>query len=503
MSTLSELVLLEKLVSLRAAGPDDRCISDGADVWPAWKFGHKWDGDPVKIDRMQLEKALKEGAWDVLWLNDQELDDALKPLFAFDLFWAVRPSFNFPRRLLIRSVVERERAVSRLVTARQNGSFTIQGLRTRLRRRVSPPSPRPFSFWATNDSGVLRVWSTENQRLALVGVDRQSIETAEFEVHRAPPSALQSDVVEAVTAVCGALGVSPAPILRALAEAQALREKVVTIIEHERPRTVVDASTANYLSRILVLEARRRHVPTVYVPHAPTSLTRTYADIPQDNALLRGQADVDYYAALGADTTGLQVTGDQMFVRGERVHEGRPIILVSASADLTVYRLVTCLRRIRRSRAPLLADVVVAAHPRGRSRAEEAAEEFDIEVADGRTSEVMRRRNVLGLISEAPSGVLLEAEAMGIPTLLFSDRTNYLYELMLGVPSVDTVRGINEWLSGLETGSVQWEARVARTEPFVAADGGHATARIETALAGPLRANSPVLDTWRWKGSGD
>lgn len=70
------------------------------------------------------------------------------------------------------------------------------------------------------------------------------------------------------------------------------------------------ANTQHWSTRALLAACRRRGVTTAYVPHAPTALTMSYADLPVSTALLRTCADRDYYRHLGAQMHALTIIGN-------------------------------------------------------------------------------------------------------------------------------------------------------------------------------------------------
>lgn len=88
-------------------------------------------------------------------------------------------------------------------------------------------------------------------------------------------------------------------------------ERTRWLLRNTGARVLVVASQHNSASRAMLHAAHDvGGITTVYVPHAPVADVFYYRDLPCHKALLRGPAEVAFYAGLGVDEGRLSIAGD-------------------------------------------------------------------------------------------------------------------------------------------------------------------------------------------------
>jgi hypothetical protein len=280
---------------------------------------------------------------------------------------------------------------------------------------------------------------------------------------------------------------------RALAQAEA-------ILESRRPAVLVAATQHDASVRAFLLAARRRSIPTAYVPHAPVANNLWYKDLPFDHAGLRGDAEVEFYADLGADRTRLTVVGNAA-VRDVLPPPiditSPPVLAVSPDPVDELAALVATVQ------AAIPGPVIVAPHPRSDLRLLRRLVPITWSIwRDGPTFDLLK----LGppCVIQHSSGVAWEALALGLPTIdlrLSDDPPNYP---LIAEPYVLPANGALELKEAL---------KVARSTASSAADrdrlvgwalhwcsfsGPEAAERLATfvAAASADGSRSPLLDGW-------
>lgn len=182
------------------------------------------------------------------------------------------------------------------------------------------------------------------------------------------------------------------------------------------PAALVVATQHGAAARAVIrgaLEGGRTHV--VYVPHAPTSRNAWYHDLPVHWALLRGDAEVDAYAALGVERARLQVVGDPSLASiHEEVEPSGAQVVYAVSTD-DVRKLADDIRVLTDAGCE---QVDVCMHPRLRHRAD-LRSMFPPQWTVSELPSTFAR-----LLATAPravvqhgSGVGLEALSLGLPLI--------------------------------------------------------------------------------------
>jgi hypothetical protein len=183
------------------------------------------------------------------------------------------------------------------------------------------------------------------------------------------------------------------------------------ILDEYRPRLVVLASQHAPSARAFIHSARRRAIPSAYIPHAPVADAYHYRDMPTDFAGLRGPREVAFYRELiGSHEVGV-VGNPQVFVRvPDHLQASAPIVFAPTPDPYKeIDRQVGMLHDTGE-------QVVVSEHPRMRDDARYARLwPASWHVHAGRTVELFRTGTPC--VVQHSSGVAWEALAHGIPVI--------------------------------------------------------------------------------------
>lgn len=431
------------------------------------------------------------------WAIEAELDCLLGDTLSHELIWATRPVlshlFSAPADALSRT-----RLVQRLSKATEYGSSPSRVFTSYALQRFN--FSRPHILYASMEDRVLKVWSTENHRISLLG-GHAARRVRKIAVPARTNRSLAKDAKNAVYDVAVRTSLPAGELLRVASQAASIQERLRRLIDETQPKAVVTASTQHAFCRLSVSISRSRGVPSIYVPHAPTALHRHYADIPHDYAALRGEADFQYYARLGANTEQVSVVGDQSIDPPiHRPLHGPPTILIATTKEKPLDKLITALEALHDSGLRKFTTILVAPHPRGRARVASVARRFNIDVIPRgtRTSQALARMNILLAVVEESSGVSLECMAYGVPVFLLSpQKSTYLFEKELPIERLE----ISRFTEVLQR-SLRHNPRAFRTEvnvsSFIAATGETASKSLRAVLSGPIvAAPAGVLDSWR------
>lgn len=436
----------------------------------------------------------------VRWPKDAELDLLLDDLLKDELLWAVRPVGSLWGSWL-GSETTRAPLPRRVRDLHLRGALSAGLVMYKLQRTLRPSTARPFRIQASLDRGLLKLWTTENHRLALFGRGQEPRTVKTLIAPATSTRVLDADSAEVAREVARRTGLDPDPLLLAFARAHSLRETLNEVIERSQPKSVITASTQHPFCRVAVAACRSLGVPSIYVPHAPTALNRTYADIPHDRAFLRGTADRDYYVSLGADPKAIDVVGDPMFALPEsREPVGEPVILLATGVDRPLEELVRTFELVRASGVAQFGRVVVSPHPRGRGEVQRLAPRFGFEVVEvgKRTSHMLVELNVALMLVERSSGVSLEALVAGVPVLLLSHRPNYLFEVELGLTAADSSIELSSAVAEIAEREPTERVHADKVELFVSASGEQALEAVTRLATHAPVASSGVVDSWGW-----
>jgi hypothetical protein len=269
------------------------------------------------------------------------------------------------------------------------------------------------------------------------------------------------------------------------------------------PRTVVIGSTHAILPRALALAARRREVPSIYVPHAPVIADTRLVDLPVDFAALRGPAEVRLYAELGAHRRGLEAIGNPAVdlprtLPGLR-RDGRVAFALPTDDDWALGRLVELVGEA------LGSDVIASPHPRADRDAVRALVPTDWKLWNGRTVELLREGPPA--LVQFSSGAGLEGLQLGIPTIDLrfpGERPNYPFLEDDQISSAETVDDLRSCVAAARSFPEQRRDELSATAAQWVCAGGDAAAGAgaelldRAAAAGP--STRPVWDAWPLRG---
>lgn len=432
------------------------------------------------------------------WKVDSELDRLLNDALSHEVIWAIRPAlshvFSAPADALSRTGLRR-----RLLRATEYGSSAPRVLASLALRRMGVSRPR--TLYALVEDGCLKIWTSENHRVSLLG-DQAAQKSRRIVVPARTNQSLAKDTRNIVYDVAAQASLPADELLRIASQAASTKERMQRLMDEAQPKAVLTASTQHSFCRLSVSVGRSLGVPSIYVPHAPTSFHRHYADIPHDYAALRGEADFEYYARLGANTKYIAVVGDQSISpTRHRPTLGPPVILLATTVEKPLDKLRSALEALHDSGIRRFATTLMAPHPRGRARVASLARHFDIEVIPRgtRSSQVLARTNVILAVVEESSGVSLECMAHGVPVVLLSSDSSYIFETELPIDRVkiSNLTAILQSFMRENCEEVRAEASVRR---FIAATGAAAKESLRELLLGPIVTTpSGVLDSWRWE----
>lgn len=183
-------------------------------------------------------------------------------------------------------------------------------------------------------------------------------------------------------------------------------------LDRDPPDVVVATAFDIPYARALALEARRRGIPSLLIPHASMLTPVRLRDLPFDQVALRGESEVAWHQEQGADSARLAVIGNPALAPdpiGMTVPKEGPVVLAPSPDGEEVLRtLIECLEGIE-------GEVVLAPHP-----AHDRAELTSMLPAGwrlwpGRTYDLLREGATA--VVQYSSGVGLEAMLLGIPCL--------------------------------------------------------------------------------------
>jgi hypothetical protein len=220
-----------------------------------------------------------------------------------------------------------------------------------------------------------------------------------------------------------------------------------TAVPALRPAVLVLGSTHNGAERAFARTARDAGVPTVYFPHAPALSEARINDLPVDYAGLRGEREIDLFAERGADTGGLEVTGDPAISAEEppRINPELPPVL--AVSPVTPENLA---QQIDLVRAAAGDDVILSPHPRSDPRALREMAPPGWRLFEERTHSLLRQGPPV--LIQRSSGVCLEALQLGIPTVQLSFPGDVAGYPLIAEPAVRSASSTEQLADAIERG---------------------------------------------------
>ena len=265
-----------------------------------------------------------------------------------------------------------------------------------------------------------------------------------------------------------------------------------------RTQVSVVASQHSTQARAVALAARSAGCATLYVPHAPVSSARVYADLPFDYAALRGRREVDYYTALGADPDRLMVAGHLAL----RVSEYDPTFprneIVVAPSPWGKREVEHFMRTVE---SAVDIPYIVCPHPRSDvSHLRKILPRRARVVHDRRTADVIA--DCARVVVQRSSGVAQEAMLMGIPVIEVTNGCGLgaLYPV-ISEPHAYFVEGSQDLKRSLDSLPLHENPQRARNRAAWAREWCAHTVpesehRLRDLLSTELSVREPLIDSW-------
>jgi hypothetical protein len=226
-------------------------------------------------------------------------------------------------------------------------------------------------------------------------------------------------------------------------------------------------------------------------------------DLPVDFAALRGPAEIELYAELGADRSGLEAIGNPAVDLPDAApglrRDGPVAFALPTDDDWALRRLVELVHEA------LGGDVIASPHPRADRDGLRAIVPAEWELWAGRTVELLREG--LPALVQFSSGAGLEGLQLGIPTIDLrfpGERPNYPF---LEDARIASAEGVGDLRGGVAAARGFPEQKrdelIALAAQWVCAGGDVAAGAGAELLDGAAAAGPaarPVWDAWRLPG---
>lgn len=421
--------------------------------------------------------------------TENRLDFVLGEAMHDEIVWALRPTIRtaFQKKLDSQWAPGQARFAqkARALKSRLSGDM-------KCRNSVADWGPM-----FQNGDGALRLWNTENQRLA-IGASLK----ASFALPLSPhPATVSKNTMDGLERLFSEFSESKNAICKRLQAAAHIGNCIEKLLDDYQPRVVVLGSTEHAYLRLLVNRARIRGIPSVYVPHAPAATNRIYADLPADFCLLGYQGDADYYATLGIKSEQCEVIGDPLAAprgplddpAGETTSD-HGVLLFSTGADRPASQLQDALEAVSGAAHRLGLDLLVAPHPRDREAAIRATRRLALPLYQGRTVEVFTTHRVVAQVSEHNSGALLYGIQQGIPVFRWTGPANYVFEEACRVQSLEEQP--SQLLRLLGRSLPHGRLRAVPPSEWSSVPGQQAAKAREEFIGRSLSCIGPALDSW-------
>lgn len=351
--------------------------------------------------------------------------------------------------------------------------------------------PKPFARYSLAE-GTLRVHKTENETLAVGGssTDPELVTADHWGSER---RALGWGRYRRLLLAEKQLGLERGSFLADVFRGVLYLKAASSLMNDLRPERLLHAGQEHIFARAFALAARLRNVPTVLVPHAPTALGTCTHDLAADWFLARGDADSEFFGALGAKREQIVVVGDPAIHDLEPAHPSSSVVMVALYGDSEA-QSVDIVLQVAKALDVSLEDVVLAPHPRNRPHAWNVAARLGISAVKGRTLAAVIERRPRVFVCTYGSGVRLEVEAVGVPTISLDTRY-YAFEESL--PAADRLGDAESLSRQVAEQSGRFpEQRIQESRRWIASFGFDARDRREEQLAAIISSPGPVLDSW-------
>lgn len=208
------------------------------------------------------------------------------------------------------------------------------------------------------------------------------------------------------------LDLASVPVSRAASRASRAMAVAPEVLRSSR--LLVVASQHDPAIRAFLHVAESIGESSVYLPHAPLASNPLYADLPVGWAGLRGEAEVDYYAALGADRGRLRAVGNVTLGEAFEMPDIDPNIPIVFAVSPVAPELFA--PQVELLRSTIDRPVLVAPHPRSDIRRLRRQIPRHWEVwAGGRSWNLLLKGP--STVIQFSSGLAWEALILGIPVI--------------------------------------------------------------------------------------
>lgn len=262
---------------------------------------------------------------------------------------------------------------------------------------------------------------------------------------------------------------------------------------------VVAATQHNSTTRAVLAAAAETGIATCYIPHAPVADNPFYRDLPVHFALLRGDAEVEYYSELGVQSAGrMYVVGQPGVTMGDRSAVATADHVIFAATDT-----VTALRSDAEVIAAALdRPVEVCLHPRTPPGRDLSLPPDWTVHPPGPTMRILRQRGAYALIQHG-SGVGLEAMKAGVDVIdlcPIGERPNYPYIAAPHIQIASDSESLRSALAAVPERRARSGARLRYASRWTAAFDPEAGLAAAEALSAIIESDVPrslLLDGWR------
>lgn len=416
-------------------------------------------------------------------LDGSKVDSALDQLVAEPEIWILRP--------LLSGASDPFEQLSRWQRA---GYWALRDL----------PVRRHIGYAGVDDDNRAFSWFTVNEIRCLGGENLSNqLRSVEKVVHR--PSAIGVSIDKRTRRL--AHGLADATACERISARLAMRltrvaghaiRAVERFVDHNAPTCIVVATQHSFQARAMSWVARERGIPTVYVPHAPVSMKRQYADLPFDYAALRGSQAIEYYAGLGADRARMCAVGDLSLgdIPDSPLVPARDKVVVAPS-PWPEEKVRTFMDIVSNG-----VDGRYQVYPHPRSDLDQ------LRNATGTTGTLVtghRTATALGqgatVVIQHGSGVSLEAMLLGIPVIEVLMERSHPRSPVTREPHayvVGDARELRHCLQTIAAGEPD-SRRIDRQDwarEWCSATGAESQRRFDELLQSDLRADGPLVDGW-------
>lgn len=341
-------------------------------------------------------------------------------------------------------------------------------------------------------NGTLRVHKTENERLAVGGKESDSffVAPAHFGSER---RVIGTRLYGKLLRVERELGVEAGTLARDAFRAMLYLKAAAAAFDSTRPERLLHAAEEHVFARAFVHEARTRGIPSILVNHAPFSLEAWSHDISADLVLARGTAESDFLEGLGVRREQIHTVGDPAIERLGLVSDTSRTTMVGIYGS-SVAESVDLVTQVMSVLALEPSDAVVAPHPRRRAHGMEVARSLGIRALNGRTIEAILELRPGLFVCTYPTGVRIEVEAVGVPTVSLGTAT---FAFETGLPVAEgsgDFASLSQQVEGLRRLTTRDRAAFGRR--WIDAVGPEARGRREKALESFSQPQGPALDVW-------